>query len=449
MNTIRHALAGLSLAALSASVLAGQHQICYQDQHWSSTGTPIGIVGCRQDAAGSCAITRPNGVDQINANDPGPYLPAAPQGTFGIYSLPNDASSEFTITFRDANGNQIGQPRKCRISSKSSGNQTRGSASENAQLTGFTTDASGIVTTGVWRKTKAPETNTFSRYYQNLTVYVPYGFTAVGGGVTGADLPYGAYLFKNGRGLGGIAGVNTWRKWSGGTSDVAGYPNPHPITVYAIGMQITGLPQECSTYQAQCIDNLIWQKAGVSTDASIPHSQVDYVARYTTKLPYVPLSSETIATALTASTHGQFITASRPLIDSTASPPISGWMSASKDHLEIAPGNITTNVIALPSSIQIGIKQYRVESKVVSATTKFQVAHPSISVGGLSGEYALTGVGAFVNWETSLSPYGNLLWKLEPRPDLGGVSVASKDHGVSSPAWITGYALGIKLVPLP
>jgi hypothetical protein len=34
-----------------------------------------------------------------------------------------------------------------------------------------------------------------------------------------------------------------------------------------------------------------------------------------------------------------------------------------------------------------------------------------------------------------------------PRPDIDGAEVASKDHGTASPATITAYALGVKLVP--
>jgi hypothetical protein len=77
--------------------------------------------------------------------------------------------------------------------------------------------------------------------------------------------------------------------------------------------------------------------------------------------------------------------------------------------------------------------------------TSAVAAHPAVDVGGLRGEYALTGIGAAVDWR-SHGPSGNLLWKLEPRADLGGASVASKDHVFPSPATITGFALGIKLV---
>ena len=75
-------------------------------------------------------------------------------------------------------------------------------------------------------------------------------------------------------------------------------------------------------------------------------------------------------------------------------------------------------------------------------------------LGGYASYYALTGIGASVDWKRynaagNLTSFGNLVWKLEPRADLGGASVASKDHIVASPAAITGYAIGIKLVTPP
>jgi hypothetical protein len=43
---------------------------------------------------------------------------------------------------------------------------------------------------------------------------------------------------------------------------------------------------------------------------------------------------------------------------------------------------------------------------------------------------------------------GSLLWKLQPQADLGGASVGVIDHGVHWGA-VSGFALGIKLVPPP
>jgi hypothetical protein len=74
--------------------------------------------------------------------------------------------------------------------------------------------------------------------------------------------------------------------------------------------------------------------------------------------------------------------------------------------------------------------------------------HPSIVVAGSPGEFALTAVGANVDWGMFTGGAGNLLWKLLPRPDIAGVEVASKDHWIYSPATITGYAVGAKLVPV-
>ena len=97
----------------------------------------------------------------------------------------------------------------------------------------------------------------------------------------------------------------------------------------------------------------------------------------------------------------------------------------------------------------VGGLTYRVVSTYRSATSAI-AAHPAVDVAGPKG-CALTGIGASVAWRgppfTTKPLPGNLIWKLQPRPDLGGATVASKDHGINSPASITGYALGIKLVP--
>ena len=56
-----------------------------------------------------------------------------------------------------------------------------------------------------------------------------------------------------------------------------------------------------------------------------------------------------------------------------------------------------------------------------------------------------------MNWQTSPTAAGNLLWDIKPRADLNGAEVASKDQAISSPASITAYAIGMKLVsgPIP
>lgn len=56
--------------------------------------------------------------------------------------------------------------------------------------------------------------------------------------------------------------------------------------------------------------------------------------------------------------------------------------------------------------------------------------------------YALTGGGGDVHW----SGAGNLLWRLEPSAWGPGFTAASKDHLWSSPASITAYAMGMRIV---
>jgi hypothetical protein len=103
----------------------------------------------------------------------------------------------------------------------------------------------------------------------------------------------------------------------------------------------------------------------------------------------------------------------------------------------------------MPASIQVwtpsGTRTFGVEGFGRGSSSSV-AAHPSIVVAGRSGEFALTGVGAYVNWR-SHGWAGNLLWKVVPRADVAGVEASSKDHAYSSPATIAGYAIGAKLVP--
>ena len=154
---------------------------------------------------------------------------------------------------------------------------------------------------------------------------------------------------------------------------------------------------------------------------------------------------------------GQYVTVSAPLHDPCPTaegcklPPIKGWRVESKDHPITTPhpGTVDTALLGIASSITVDGTAYRVIGRYAMATSAM-AAHPSIDV-SLPG-YALTGIGAAVAWRDAppkygTPPAGNLVWKLEPRPDLSGATVTSKDHGLQSPAAITAYALGIKLVP--
>ena len=72
---------------------------------------------------------------------------------------------------------------------------------------------------------------------------------------------------------------------------------------------------------------------------------------------------------------------------------------------------------------------------------------PQVSVAGLLGDYALTGVGALINGQTAAGPGGHLLSVLKPHPETAGVEAATTtEPGFSSTAGLTVYAVGMRLV---
>jgi len=150
---------------------------------------------------------------------------------------------------------------------------------------------------------------------------------------------------------------------------------------------------------------------------------------------------------------GQYVTATQPVFaqqcyfTGPCEQVVQGWVAASKDHVNPSPWWVSARVTALPKVLTINGSTFHVETWVSTATSA-QLAHPNASA-TLPGDFALTGVGAFVDWQTSPSPAGNMVWRLKPRPDINGAEAASKDQWFSSPAAITAYAIGIKLVPGP
>jgi hypothetical protein len=126
---------------------------------------------------------------------------------------------------------------------------------------------------------------------------------------------------------------------------------------------------------------------------------------------------------------------------------VTGWTSTSKDHIVSGPGMVTADLRTIASDITIAGAPFHLVGSVAWATSTVAV-HPSVVVAGAPGGFALTGIGAYVDWQ-DYGWAGNPIWKLKPRPDIAGAEVAAKDYACSSPATITGYALGIRLVPGP
>ena len=116
-----------------------------------------------------------------------------------------------------------------------------------------------------------------------------------------------------------------------------------------------------------------------------------------------------------------------------------GWRVKSKDH--------SVSSYATAQAYAIGIRNYipgvgSLAAHINSAGSSY-AQHPASSANVQSG-FALTGCGAEVHW----SGYGNLLWKLKPFTQISqhGCEASSKDHSRASPATITTYASGIKVL---
>ncbi|WP_336243373.1 M4 family metallopeptidase [Corallococcus exercitus] len=260
------------------------------------------------------------------------------------------------------------------------------------------TDTSGKLTIAVFERyaTTAAGVNT------NFTVTVPSDFVVIGGGGEGKEAPSGNLLTASYPDTG-------LTSWLVSTKDHL-IADPVQVRAWAIGLKVAGLtPAQLRGYLA----------VSTATSANVAHPDV------TAALPagYV-LAGGGIKVNWTGA--GNLATASAP--STTTS-----WRVRSKDHTNSSPATATAYAIGINSSIP-GVGTI---SNVINGGTSSVVAHPAYTV-GLSTGYALSGCGAFVNW----SGAGNMLWRI--KPVNSGCSVASKDHEDSSPASISGYALGLR-----
>jgi hypothetical protein len=447
----------------SSTAWAGQHSICFEDapqQVAANLWQPTAVWACHADSGGSCRIVSINGAGtRVYAN-----VPASLPGVYEKYRMASAGTFTATIAFSDGNG--VASTRTCTVNASGIYGLQNGWASTGALLTGYTSDSSGLVSTGVWKLEEQATAGSGT-----LEVVVPRDFVAVGGGAQGADLPYGALIRWSDYVVRPTANpppnYNAYRTWMANTVDMSiadpKFANPHRRTVYAIGMRIGNL------FPSELVQLLCSSKQDAYPSiAAHPSSQVTFPVGQLSACPanHVHLGGTIQASAdhtnSPGSLVGQYATQTAPIVEivpaNCASGPctprrkVVGWQVASKDHLASHWGTANTALTSLSNTISLDGRPYAVKSNVVMATSP-EASHPAVDVSGLRGEYALVGIGASVDWRRydafgNLISAGNLLWKLEPRPDLGGVSVASKDFVYNSPATITGYAIGIKLVPM-
>ena len=125
---------------------------------------------------------------------------------------------------------------------------------------------------------------------------------------------------------------------------------------------------------------------------------------------------------------GNLLTASFPTSDVA-------WEARAKDHDISDPAAITAYVIG----IKHRTPNVRVRHHIQSATSHV-VPHPSASV-HLDASWTLSGGGALDQWNGA----GNLLTASFPSSPSTWFA-AGKDHVVSSPAAITAFVIGIRIV---
>ena len=270
-------------------------------------------------------------------------------------------------------------------------------------------DDSGLITVAVFER----RAGTPQQHFDDFAVGVPNDMVVIGGGAEGAESPFGALLtasYPNGQ----------LDEWVASSKDHGeGWENPHQLTVWAVGMRINGLTRD----ELRANLTVSIAESGL---ASHPEASVSVPGGF------VLLGGGFIVAWQAGNPNGgNLATASFPETNQT-------WKARSKDHFVASPANLSVYAIGIRENI-VGKK---VDLNIVSATSGSS-QHPSQTV-VLTPGYALTGGGAEVHW----SEPGNLLWRLKPTTQtaIQDFSAASKDHGALSPATITTYALGIRLV---
>lgn len=455
---------GLALAAACAGARAGLHQICYEGQPEVKKGVTYYkmVVGCSNELGGTCEIRARPTSGGIFTRDPLAINAAYVQstGSFEHWQWKGPVGTlTYDIVFKDALGGPLAT-RACAVSI-GQGHAHGYRPSEPAVLTGFSTDSSGLVTTGVWR-------NRAAYIGEVAQVMLPGGFAAVGGGVQTADGAFVAHSRRTSDGRG-------WQVAS--YTDAVGTAQEIPATTsaIAIGMQVSGLhlDDQRDPYRKDAFGNPLLipgllSLIGSHGGSSAPTPQAFPVAVATPPIIFgvVGLGGEFSARADRTNSptgRGQYGMGSapqlaRPLLNCVLvgvpcrlqKPVASAWRAESTDDVGNHPGHIGTNFLTLPLTLEAGGQTWEVRGAVVRAAVPAGSA-PAGSVAGLRGTYALTGVGAEVQWRAfngaqMPKTVSTRLAVLEPRAELGGGSAATRQGSVVTPAALDVYGLGIRLV---
>jgi hypothetical protein len=435
-NAVRARISLLALLAAPLGSWAADHQICYQipPQPYSNNQTAIiARFLCRTDGAtpAGCAIAAvqaaPGQAPVASFTD----LNKTPTSDEAEAVLSTGGTFTGTVKFTD------GTVRNCTVEIPIPYTLKPVLGTQNRLVQGFTTDVSGLVTTGVWMATSPPSDPAFQE------VVVPPDFVAVGGGVVGAEVPNGVMVTSSQHDHGNLAAYGP-QLWSAGVhSNVPAQIGS--ATTYAIGLKIQGIPRAT-------LQQMVAFPLNQTSPPGVAHPTLTLMTSATYPQGYIAISGGVQANQ-GASPLGQYVTTSEPVTsqqcyaNNTCEQVVTGWTVASKDHINPSPWWIIGSLTTLPKVWTIGGAPWHIETWVSNASSAV-LPHPSATV-SLPPDFALTSVGAFVNWQTSPTAAGNLLWDLKPRPDIDGAEAASKDESIPSPASLGVFAVGMKLVPGP
>ncbi|MEW6367208.1 MAG: hypothetical protein AB1714_21465 [Acidobacteriota bacterium] len=268
-------------------------------------------------------------------------------------------------------------------------------------------DSSGKITVSVFER-KAGDSQ---QHFHDYAATVPDDMIAIGGGAEATSAPYGALLtasYPN----------SELSAWLASSKD-HNLPNPHKLKVYAIGLKI----------------------AGMSRDKLLEHI---HVGRDQSGLAQHPEASESIPPGYLLVSGGfhvnwfDFNPSGGNLATASFPENALAWKARSKDHYVVSRANLTVYAIGIKENLPVGQIERSIQSK-----DSAHAQHPSATADVLPG-FALTGGGAEVHW----SGAGNLLWKLQPTTQTTNqdFSAGSKDHQEVSPATLTVYSVGIRVV---
>lgn len=491
MNFLPRTVVATLLVAAGPLAHAGLHSICYEGptRVKLSTISPTTVmqetltmvVGCIDDSGARCAIT-PIGADLPSGASPAPLQAdaqtftamqrVATPGTFEFYEY-SQSNTMFTpratrlraaITFANGRVTECEVLPRGYIAAPWAAN---GSPHYVGQaygvLTGFSTDASGLATTGVWRASQRGSV---------AQAVVPADFIVVGGGAAAAD---GAFIERSTF----TDASDTLRGWDarsyGSNNSTLIRPTGETFS-YAIGLRIKGLaanltplvPDSPTRTPQTDLRALVGRVAASSLQLApgqpYPAWNVALPVPGVVSLGGGARASATI-NARNNTGHGVFAMASHPLDGliwlrcsllaqqlwtPCAPPQATGWRTEAISEWGFYAGDIDVAQAHLPAKIEIDGKIWEVRGRMVSATAPLTQGPGKANATGLRGDYAVVGVGGSVNWKPFnrwQEETNTWLARLEPRLDLGGAAVESRGGAVPGFSSLTAYAVGIRLVP--